>query len=44
MDDNYAKFRNDHAAPEMIIRIKKFKCIGVSPPQDHPYISAMTGA
>jgi uncharacterized Zn-finger protein len=37
-DDAYAKFRNDNAVPEIRIGIKVFKCIGVSPPQDHPHI------
>jgi uncharacterized Zn-finger protein len=37
-DDAYAKFRNDNAVPEIRIGIKEFKCIGVSPPHDHPYI------
>jgi uncharacterized Zn-finger protein len=38
VDDAYAKFRNDDAVPEIRIGIKEFKCIGVSPPHDHPYI------
>ena len=37
-DYAYAKFRNDNAVPEIRIGIKVFKCIGVSPPQDHPHI------
>jgi uncharacterized Zn-finger protein len=37
-DDAYAKFRNDNGVPEIRIGIKEFKCIGVSPPQDHPHI------
>ena len=36
--DNYAKFRNDHGAPEIVIGLKTFKCIGMSPPHDHPHI------
>ena len=35
-DYAYTKFRNDNAVPEIRIGIKVFKCIGVSPPQDHP--------
>jgi hypothetical protein len=31
---NYAKFRNDHGAAEIVIGAKKFKCVGVSPPHD----------
>ena len=38
VDDAYAKFRNDNAVPEIRIGIKDFKCIGVSPPHDHPHI------
>jgi uncharacterized Zn-finger protein len=37
-DDAYAKFKNDNGVPEIRIGIKEFKCIGVSPPQDHPHI------
>jgi uncharacterized Zn-finger protein len=36
--DSYTKFRNDHGAAEIVIGTKKFKCIGVSPPHDHPHI------
>jgi uncharacterized Zn-finger protein len=34
----YPKFRNDHGVPEISIGVKEFKCIGVSPPQDHPHV------
>jgi uncharacterized Zn-finger protein len=37
-DKNPAKFRNDDGASEIRIGLKKFKCIGVSPPHDHPHI------
>jgi uncharacterized Zn-finger protein len=37
-DFAYAKFRNDNAVPEIRIGIKVFRCIGVSPPHDHPHI------
>ena len=37
-DTNPAKFRNDDGASEIRIGLKKFKCIGVSPPHDHPHI------
>lgn len=29
---------NDHGVPEIRIGVKAFKCIGVSPPHDHPHI------
>jgi uncharacterized Zn-finger protein len=32
----YLKFRNDRGVPEICIGVSEFKCIGVSPPQDHP--------
>ena len=34
----YLKFRNDRAAPEIRIGVREFKCIGVSPPLDHPHV------
>jgi uncharacterized Zn-finger protein len=34
----YLKFRNDRGFPEIVIGVREFKCIGVSPPQDHPHI------
>ena len=34
----YLKFRNDRGVPEICIGVREFKCIGVSPPQDHPHI------
>jgi uncharacterized Zn-finger protein len=37
-DGNYGKFRNDNGATEIRIGLKQFKCIGVSPPHDHPHI------
>jgi uncharacterized Zn-finger protein len=37
-DNNYGKFRNDGGAAEIRIGLKQFKCIGVSPPHDHPHI------
>jgi uncharacterized Zn-finger protein len=37
-DSGYPKFRNDHGVPEISIGVKEFKCIGVSPPQDHPHV------
>jgi uncharacterized Zn-finger protein len=37
-DDGYAKFSNDSGVPEIRIGVKEFKCIGASPPNDHPHI------
>jgi len=34
----YPKFRNDRGVPEIRIGVREFKCIGVSPPLDHPHI------
>ena len=34
----YLKFRNDRGVREICIGVKEFKCIGESPPQDHPHI------
>lgn len=34
----YLKFRNDRGIREIRIGVKEFKCIGESPPQDHPHI------
>jgi uncharacterized Zn-finger protein len=34
----YSKFRNDRGVPEIRIGVREFKCIGVSPPQDHPHV------
>jgi uncharacterized Zn-finger protein len=36
--DIYSKFRNDNGAPEVRIGVKGFKCIGASPPNDHPHV------
>jgi uncharacterized Zn-finger protein len=40
----YLKFRNDRGAPEICIGVKEFKCIGESPPQDHPHVYINMGA
>ncbi len=37
------KFTNDHGVPEIRIGVKAFKCIGASPPQDHPHIYLAMG-
>ena len=34
----YAKFRNDLAVAEILIGVREFNCIGVSPPHDHPHV------
>ena len=36
--EDYPKFKNDIAAPEIRIGAKEFKCVGVSPPHDHPHV------
>jgi uncharacterized Zn-finger protein len=36
--DVYPRFRNDIAVSEIRIGAKEFKCIGVSPPHDHPHV------
>ena len=33
-----SKFRNDRGVPEIRIGVREFKCVGVSPPQDHPHV------
>lgn len=35
---HYPKFRNDRAVLEIRIGVRAFKCIGVSPPHDHPHV------
>jgi uncharacterized Zn-finger protein len=34
----YSMFRNDRGVPEIWIGVREFKCIGVSPPLDHPHV------
>jgi uncharacterized Zn-finger protein len=31
-------YRNDSGVPEVRVPVRQFKCIGVSPPHDHPHI------
>ena len=38
MPAGYLKLRNDRGVREISIGVKEFKCIGESPPQDHPHI------
>ncbi len=33
-----SKFRNDRGVPQIRIGVSEFKCIGISPPQDHPHV------
>jgi uncharacterized Zn-finger protein len=33
-----SKFRNDRGVPEIRIGVREFKCVGISPPQDHPHV------
>ena len=33
-----SKFRNDRGVLEIRIGVREFKCIGISPPQDHPHV------
>ncbi len=37
-DDHYPKFKNDLGHAEIAIGVKEFKCIGQTPPHDHPHI------
>jgi len=37
-DGGYLKFRNDRGVSEISIGVREFKCIGMSPPQDHPHV------
>lgn len=37
-DEEFAKFKNDQGVPEICIGVKELKCVGASPPQDHPHI------
>ena len=32
------KFKNDQGVLEIRIGVKEFRCIGASPPHDHPHI------
>jgi uncharacterized Zn-finger protein len=34
----YPKYRNDRGVSEICIGVREFKCIGVSPPRDHPHV------
>jgi uncharacterized Zn-finger protein len=34
----YPKFQNDRAVSEIRIGTREFKCIGVTPPHDHPHV------
>jgi uncharacterized Zn-finger protein len=43
-DYAHAKFKNDNAVPQIRIGTRVFKCIGVSPPHDHPHVYLDIGA
>ena len=38
MQDAYPKFKNDSGLANIGIGVKEFKCIGQTPPHDHPHI------
>lgn len=38
MGEPYLKFRNDQGFPLIRISVRKFACIGASPPEDHPHL------
>ena len=38
MADDYISFKNDLGLAEIGVGVKEFKCIGESPPHDHPHI------
>lgn len=38
MANRYPKFRNDRAVAQIRIGAREFKCLGVSPPHDHPHV------
>jgi uncharacterized Zn-finger protein len=37
-DGGYLKFKNDHGAAEIHFGVREFKCVGASPPRDHPHV------
>ena len=44
MPGGHLKFRNDRGVREICIGVREFKCIGESPPQDHPHVYINMGA
>ena len=34
----FSKLRNDDGLAEILLGMKEFECIGVSPPHDHPHV------
>ena len=38
MPGQYPKFKNDLGVTEIAIGVTEFKCVGASPPHDHPHI------
>ena len=43
MAQEYVKFKNDLGLPEIGVGVKEFKCIGETPPHDHPHIYQAMG-
>jgi uncharacterized Zn-finger protein len=43
MAEDYVKFSNDRGLPEIGIGVSELKCVGASPPQDHPHIYIKIG-
>ena len=43
MAEDYVKFSNDQGLTEIGIGVTELKCIGASPPQDHPHIYIKIG-
>jgi len=40
---NTPKFRNDTGVSEIRIGAKEFKCVGATPPNDHPHVFLAMG-
>lgn len=38
MAEGYVKFKNNLGLKELGIGIQEFKCVGASPPHDHPHV------
>jgi len=44
VSSRFPKFRNDHGAAEIRIGAREFRCVGVTPPQDHPHVYLELGS
>ena len=44
LDEDYVNLKNDQGLLEIGIGVKEFKCIGESPPFDHPHIYLNMGS